>query len=113
MTSAGGIARLVRHPLSPFKKRAIFAIAILGLVMAIGTIGMMNLERLGPSDLVLFHLPSGYGRRPRTITHDCWGQDLRIFHGLSLDRRSNNCDHVYLRTFVWLHIERGLPLCRE
>ena len=44
MTSEGGIARLVRHPLSPFKKRAIFAIAILGLVMAVGTIGMMILE---------------------------------------------------------------------
>ncbi|TMI55506.1 hypothetical protein E6H18_09010 [Candidatus Bathyarchaeota archaeon] len=44
MTSEGGIARLVRHPLSPFKKRAIFAIAILGLMMAIGTIGMMILE---------------------------------------------------------------------
>jgi len=40
----GGIPRLVQHPLSPFKKRAIFAIAILGLVMAIGTIGMMILE---------------------------------------------------------------------
>ena len=44
MTSEGGIARLVRHPLSPFKKRAIFAVAILGLMMAIGTIGMMILE---------------------------------------------------------------------
>src|SRR5438094_9161025 len=40
----GGIPRLVQHPLSPFKKRAIFAIAILGLVMAIGTIGMMIME---------------------------------------------------------------------
>jgi hypothetical protein len=40
----GGITRLVRHPLSPFKKRAFFSIAILGLVMAIGTIGMMVLE---------------------------------------------------------------------
>ena len=39
-----GITRLVRHPLSPFKKRAFFSIAILGLVMAIGTIGMMALE---------------------------------------------------------------------
>jgi len=42
--SKGGIARLVRHPLSPFKKRAFFSIAILGLVIAIGTIGMMVLE---------------------------------------------------------------------
>jgi hypothetical protein len=43
--SKGGITRLVLHPLSPFKKRAFFSIAILGLVMAIGTIGMMVLER--------------------------------------------------------------------
>jgi len=42
--SKGGITRLVRHPLSPFKKRAFFSIAILGLVIAIGTIGMMVLE---------------------------------------------------------------------
>ena len=42
--SKGDITRLVRHPLSPFKKRAFFSIAILGLVMAIGTIGMMVLE---------------------------------------------------------------------
>ena len=42
--SKGGITGLIRHPLSPFKKRAFFSIAILGLVMAIGTIGMMVLE---------------------------------------------------------------------
>ena len=30
--------------MSPFKKRAFFSIVILGLVMAIGTIGMMVLE---------------------------------------------------------------------
>lgn len=40
----GGVNRLVRHPLSPFKKRAFFAIVILGVVMAIGTLGMMGLE---------------------------------------------------------------------
>jgi hypothetical protein len=40
----GGITTLVRHPLSPFKKRAFFSIAVLGVVMAIGTIGMMVLE---------------------------------------------------------------------
>ena len=40
----GGITRLVPHPLSPFKKRAFFSIAVLGVVMAIGTIGMMVLE---------------------------------------------------------------------
>ena len=40
----GIISRTIRHPLSPFKKRAFYAIVILGVVMAIGTIGMMLLE---------------------------------------------------------------------
>jgi hypothetical protein len=35
---------LVRHPLSPFKKRAFFSILVLALVMAVGTLGMMILE---------------------------------------------------------------------
>ena len=40
----GGISRIVRHPLSPFKKRAFLSIVVLIIVMAIGTIGMMVLE---------------------------------------------------------------------
>ena len=40
----GIIARIVRHPLSPFKRRAFFSIVILAIVMAIGTVGMMVLE---------------------------------------------------------------------
>ncbi len=44
----GGISRIVRHPLSPFKGRALFSIVILAIVMAIGTIGMMFLEGWDP-----------------------------------------------------------------
>ncbi len=40
----GGISRIVRHPLSPFKRRAFFSIVVLAIVMAVGTIGMMLLE---------------------------------------------------------------------
>lgn len=40
----GIVWRIVRHPLSPFRKRAFYAIVILGVVMAIGTVGMMLLE---------------------------------------------------------------------
>ena len=43
-----GIARIVRHPLSPFKRRALFSFVILAIVMAIGTIGMMFLEGWDP-----------------------------------------------------------------
>jgi hypothetical protein len=40
----GGVSRLIRHPLSPFKRRAFLAVVILVIVMAIGTFGMMALE---------------------------------------------------------------------
>src|SRR3989442_3811739 len=43
-----GISRIVRHPLSPFKRRALFSVVILAVVMAIGTIGMMFLEGWDP-----------------------------------------------------------------
>jgi hypothetical protein len=42
------IARILQHPLSPFKRRALFSIVILAIVMAIGTIGMMFLEGWDP-----------------------------------------------------------------
>ncbi len=35
---------IVRHPLSPFRRRALYAIVLLVIVMVIGTIGMMFLE---------------------------------------------------------------------
>ncbi len=35
---------MIRHPLSPFKRRAFLAVVILVIVMAIGTFGMMALE---------------------------------------------------------------------
>src|SRR2546425_10845193 len=40
----GVISRIVRHPLSPFKKRAFFSIVVLAIAIAVGTIGMMLLE---------------------------------------------------------------------
>ncbi len=38
------ISRLVRHPLSPFKKRTLGSITILAVVMVVGTEGMVLLE---------------------------------------------------------------------
>src|SRR5438132_13234252 len=43
-----GIARIVRHPLSPFKKRALWAVVVLAIVLAIGTVGMMIIEHWDP-----------------------------------------------------------------
>ena len=44
----GRIARILRHPLSPFKKRALYSIVVLAIVMAIGTMGMELLEGWDP-----------------------------------------------------------------
>jgi hypothetical protein len=43
--SGEAFSRIVRHPLSPFKRRALFSVIILAIVMAIRTIGMMLPER--------------------------------------------------------------------
>ncbi len=50
----GSIARIVRHPLSPFKRRALFSIVILAIAMAVGTIGMMFLEGWDPVTSLYF-----------------------------------------------------------
>ena len=38
------ISRVVHHPLSPFTKRAFYAIIVLAIVMAVGTFGLMLIE---------------------------------------------------------------------
>ena len=38
------LSKVVRHPLSPFTKRAFYAIVVLAIVMAVGTFGLMLIE---------------------------------------------------------------------
>ena len=48
------MSRIVHHPLSPFRKRALYAILVLALVMTIGTLGLMWLEGWTPVDSFYF-----------------------------------------------------------
>jgi voltage-gated potassium channel len=41
---AGKFSEIINHPLSPFKKRAFYAVVILAIVMAVGTFGLMVIE---------------------------------------------------------------------
>jgi hypothetical protein len=43
----GKFSEVINHPLSPFKKRAFYAIVVLAIVMAIGTAGLMLIEGWG------------------------------------------------------------------
>jgi hypothetical protein len=38
------LSKLIHHPLSPFTRRAFYAILVLAIVMAIGTVGLMLIE---------------------------------------------------------------------
>jgi hypothetical protein len=48
------ISRIVHHPLSPFTRRAFYAVLVLAVVMAVGTVGMMILEGWGLIDSFYF-----------------------------------------------------------
>ncbi len=41
------LSKIVHHPLSPFTKRAFYAIVVLAIVMAVGTLGLMVIEGWG------------------------------------------------------------------
>ena len=44
----GRLYRILHHPLSPFTRRAFYAVLVLAIVLMIGTIGMMLLEGWDP-----------------------------------------------------------------
>ena len=41
-------SKIVHHPLSPFTKSAFYAIVVLAIVMAVGTLGLMLIEGWSP-----------------------------------------------------------------
>jgi hypothetical protein len=48
------ISRIIHHPLSPFTRRAFYAVLVLAVVMAIGTLGLMLLEGWNAIDSFYF-----------------------------------------------------------
>lgn len=83
LMNEGGIARIVRHPLSPFKKRAFISIMILAIVMAIGTIGMMALEGWDPVTSLYFMsllaTAEGPAQAPVTVGGKIFGSVMAFF----------------------------------
>jgi hypothetical protein len=64
------IYRVVRHPLSPFKRKTLYSIAVVALVLAVGTEGMHVLEGWSYVDsfyfISLIATTQGPGSIPRT-----------------------------------------------
>jgi len=64
------IYRVVRHPLSPFKRKTLYSIAVVALVLAVGTEGMHVLEGWSYVDsfyfISLIATAQGPGSIPRT-----------------------------------------------
>lgn len=51
---AGVLSRILHYPLSPLRKRAFYAILVLAIVMAVGSLGLMLIERWGAIDAFYF-----------------------------------------------------------
>jgi hypothetical protein len=79
----GGISRIMRHPLSPFKRRAFFSIVVLTIVMAIGTIGMMALEGWDPVTsfyfMSLLATAEGPAQAPATVAGKIFASFMAFF----------------------------------
>lgn len=79
----GRISTIVRHPLSPFNRRAFYAIVVLAIVMAIGTIGMMLLE--GWDSVTSFYFMSllataeGPAEAPATVAGKIFASIMAFF----------------------------------
>lgn len=81
--SREGVSSIVRHPLSPFKRRAFYSIVVLGIVMGIGTIGMMVLEGWDPVTsfyfMALLSTAEGPAEAPATVGGKIFASFMAFF----------------------------------
>ncbi len=74
---SGKVSRAIRHPLSPFKRKTLYSIAIVLIVMAVGTEGMVLLEGWNYVDafyyMSLLATTQGPSRTPATDAGKIFG----------------------------------------
>ncbi|HET7404600.1 MAG TPA: hypothetical protein VFJ63_00615, partial [Candidatus Bathyarchaeia archaeon] len=79
----GMVARIISHPLSPFTKRAAYAVLVLAIVMAIGTVGLMLLEGWGVVDsfyfMSLLATAEGPALTPATVAGKIFASVMAFF----------------------------------
>src|SRR5256886_14722855 len=70
------LSEIVHHPLSPFTKRAFYAIVVLAIVMAVGKVGLMVIEgwALVASFYFMALLATAEGQPP--LQRPMWGRYL-------------------------------------
>src|SRR6266480_3367265 len=79
------LSEIVHHPLSPFTKRAFYAIVVLAIVMAAGTVGLMVIEGWGRSRIFLLHGDARYRGGAGRHSSDRCREDICRYHGLLLE----------------------------
>ncbi len=79
----GRLHRILHHPLSPFTRRAFYAILVLVIVMAIGTVGMMLLEGWDPVSsfyfMALLATAEGPAATPATVAGKVFAAVMAFF----------------------------------
>src|SRR5947209_1994136 len=94
------LSEIVHHPLSPFTKRAFYAIVVLAIVMAVGTVGLMVNRRTGSSRIFLLHGAARYRGGASRHSSDRCREDICRYNGLLLDRSRDLSHNFHVRPIV-------------
>src|SRR5256884_2506641 len=96
------LSEIVHHPLSPFTKRAFYAIVVLAIVMAVGTVGLMVIEGWGLVASFYFMALLATAEGPAATPATDVGKIICRYHGLLLNRSRNLSHNFHVRPVVWV-----------
>ena len=99
------LSEIVHHPLSPFTKRAFYAIVVLAIVMAVGTVGLMVIEGWGLVASFYFMALLATAEGPAATPATDVGKIICRYHGLLLNRSRHISDHFHLRPVIRLRAQ--------
>src|SRR5947208_13946629 len=90
------LSEIVHHPLSPFTKRTFYAIVVLAIVMAVGTVGLMVIEGWGLVASFYFMALLATAGASRHSSARC-REDICRYHGVLLTRSRHLSDIFHIR----------------
>ena len=109
----GRLSRILHHPLSPFTRRAFYAILVLAVVMAVGILGLMLLEGWGLVDsfyfIALIATAEGPAATPATAAGKIFAAVMAFFSiGATISAITFTFGPLFGNAIKkgWTHIER-------
>ena len=94
------LSEIVHHPLSPFTKRAFYAIVVLAIVMAAGTVGLMVIEGWGVVASFYFMAMLATAEGPAATPATDVGKIFAAIMAFFSNRSSHISDNFHVRPIV-------------